>query len=224
MDISSNSIVGPTIASKVADLLREDIISRRIEPGTRITAKEIADKYSVSSMPVREAFNVLCGENLLEMSPYKGVTVAAVTPELVAELNDLQTALESLLVELCMKRGYTEEILSELEAINHEMQLLKDDEQSWRDKRLNLNIRFHTVEYSPCKDHMAYALFLRNLKQLAAIRSHYQLDMRRAKETLVEHQQIIDALRNNDLVSAITFTKQHTLNSKRYALTETFDS
>ena len=48
--------------------------------------------------------------------------------------------------------------------------------------------------------------------------------MKRAKETLIEHSQIIHALRNNDPVSAITFTKQHTLNSKRYALTETFDS
>ncbi len=219
----NESIVVPTIASRIADLLRDDIISRRIEPGTRITAKEIADKYGVSSMPVREAFSMLCGENLLYLNPYRGVTVVAVTPQMVAELNDLQTALESLLVELCMKKGYTEETLKELEEINLQMEMLKDDEQEWRSKRLDLNIRFHTVEYSPCKEHLAYSLFQRNLHQLAAIRKHYQLDMKRAKETVLEHNQIIHAIRNNDLTSAITFTKQHTLNSKRYALTETFD-
>lgn len=217
-------VIGPTIASRIADRVRDDIISRRIEPGTRLTAKEIADRYGVSSMPVREAFSMLCGENLLELNPYRGATVIAVTPQLVAELNDLQTALESLLVELCMIKGYTEEVLSELEEINLQMEMLKDNEQEWRNKRLDLNIRFHTVEYSPCKDHLAYSLFQRNLHQLAAIRKHYQIDIQRAKETVLEHKQIIHALRNNDLTSAITFTKQHTLNSKRYALTETFDS
>mgnify|MGYP000733094313 CR=1 FL=1 len=86
---------GATIANRVADQLRDDIVSHRIKPGSRITAKEIADKYGVSSMPVREAFSMLCGENLLEMN-YRGATVIAVTPELVAQLNDLQYALESL--------------------------------------------------------------------------------------------------------------------------------
>lgn len=71
---------GATIANRVADQLRDDIVSHRIKPGSRITAKEIADKYGVSSMPVREAFSMLCGENLLEMNPYRGATVIAVTP------------------------------------------------------------------------------------------------------------------------------------------------
>lgn len=43
---------GATIANRVADQLRDDIVSHRIKPGSRITAKEIADKYGVSSMPV----------------------------------------------------------------------------------------------------------------------------------------------------------------------------
>ena len=65
---------GATIANRVADQLRDDIVSHRIKPGSRITAKEIADKYGVSSMPVREAFSMLCGENLLEMNPYRVMT------------------------------------------------------------------------------------------------------------------------------------------------------
>ena len=79
MKVQENSDFGKTIAAKVADQIRDDIICRKIEPGSRITVKEIADRYCVSSMPVREAFNMLCGEQLLEMSPYRGATVKAVT-------------------------------------------------------------------------------------------------------------------------------------------------
>ena len=121
---------GATIANRVADQLRDDIVSHRIKPGSRITAKEIADKYGVSSMPVREAFSMLCGENLLEMNPYRGATVIAVTPELVAQLNDLQYALESLLIELSMKKGYSEELLHQLEDVNAQMAALT--EKDWR--------------------------------------------------------------------------------------------
>ncbi len=212
-----------TIASRIADQIREEILSRQIDPGTRITVREISEKYGVSSMPVREAFHTLCGENLLVANPYKGATVLPVTSTLVAELNDLQCALEGLLVELCMRKGYPEEILLKLEEINEQMAALQDDEECWREKRLGLNIEFHTTEYSLCKEHMAYQLFHKNLYQLAAIRKYHKINLSRAKQTLHEHQQIIAALRDNDVVTAIGLTRQHTLNSKAYALRESFD-
>ena len=73
---------GATIANRVADQLRDDIVSHRIKPGSRITAKEIADKYGVSSMPVREAFSMLCGENLLEMKSVSSLLSCFFCPRL----------------------------------------------------------------------------------------------------------------------------------------------
>ena len=61
---------GNTLASKVTERLREDILSHKIEAGSHITIKNIAEIYGVSPMPVREAFRILEGENLLEVSPY----------------------------------------------------------------------------------------------------------------------------------------------------------
>ena len=141
---------GATIANRVADQLRDDIVSHRIQPGSRITAKEIADKYGVSSMPVREAFSMLCGENLLEMNPYRGATVIAVTPELVAQLNDLQYALESLLIELSMKKGYSEELLHQLEDVNAQMAALT--EKDWREKRTEHEVSYAGL-FALCRSH-----------------------------------------------------------------------
>ena len=42
-----------TVASKVTERLREDIISKKIEAGSRITIKEISERYGTSNMPVR---------------------------------------------------------------------------------------------------------------------------------------------------------------------------
>lgn len=222
MEDSKDLISSKTMAVQIADRIRDDILSRAIAPGSRITVKEIADRYNVSAMPVREAFNMLCGEQFLELNPYKGATVMAVTPELMAQLNDMQGALESLLVELCLQKGYPDELLDQLEAINQELANL--DEQGIRERRIELNTQFHSLEYSLCKEHMAYALFQKNLNQLHAIRRYQVMKSDRVKETVEEHRMIIRALKRKDVSSAVALTRMHTRNAKYYAVTsETYD-
>ena len=215
-DISNTS--NKTLATKIADQLRDDIVSQKLAPGSRITAKEIADRYAVSSMPVREAFNVLCGEQLLEMNPYRGATVKAVTSNLLAQLYDIASTLEPLLVELSMEAGYPESLLQELEQINKELASLENNEEDLSKRRIALNVRFHEVAYSPCKGHMAHDLYLRNLHQQHSIRKYHSMDYARVMETVQEHDFLIKALRNKDVVSAVTISKIHSQNSKRYTL------
>ena len=61
-----------TVAAQVTERLRSDIINKNIEPGSKITIKEISERYGVSNMPVREAFRTLEGEKLLEIIEGKG--------------------------------------------------------------------------------------------------------------------------------------------------------
>ena len=70
-----------TIAVKIAEKLRDDILSKRITPGTHITAKEIADYWHSSQVPVREAFSILAGEGFLEINAYRGATVLMLNQE-----------------------------------------------------------------------------------------------------------------------------------------------
>lgn len=218
-DDPNQEIAGKTMAARIADRIRDDILSRRIASGSRITVKEIADRYGVSSMPVREAFNMLCGEQLLQLNPYRGATVMAVTSDLMAQLNDVQCALESLLVELCLQKGYSPALLDELERINREIAALENDEQALRERRLGLNVQFHTLEYSLCSDHMAYAMFQRTLEQLHAIRRYHVMEAARVRQTVLEHEQIIQSLRAGNVVTAVAVTRLHTHNAKQYALT-----
>ncbi len=204
MENRNNQIAGKTMAAKIADRIRDDIICRNIPPGSRITVKEIAGRYGVSSMPVREAFNMLGGEQLLRLNPYRGATVMAVTSDLVVQLNDIQSALESLLVELCLQKGYSNELLNQMEDVNQ--QIARSGE---REQCIALNTEFHTLEYSPCKNHMAYHLFQRTIQHLYAIHRYYPAEGERVQEMVQEHQQIIQCLRKRDVVSAIAITKLH---------------
>ena len=78
-----------TLTRMVTDQLRQDILLGQIASGSRITVQSIAKRYNTSALPVREAMQILSGENLLEMSPYKGASVREINHDFVCNTYDL---------------------------------------------------------------------------------------------------------------------------------------
>lgn len=111
-----------TVASKVTERLREDIISKKIEAGSRITIKEISERYGTSNMPVREAFRTLEGEKLLEINAYKGATVLCIDETFVREIYGLLRALECLIYESALPY-IDDELIDELKAVMRRLAL-----------------------------------------------------------------------------------------------------
>ena len=91
-----------TIAAKVIEHLREEIILGSLSEGEHITIKQIADAYNVSPMPVREAFRALEGEKLLEIVPYKGAVVRRIDERFFLEVLEMCDALEAYMTEKAM--------------------------------------------------------------------------------------------------------------------------
>lgn len=56
----------------VCDILREDILSLSIAPGSSLEEKVLAEKYQVSRTPIREALIRLAAEGLVEFQPRRG--------------------------------------------------------------------------------------------------------------------------------------------------------
>lgn len=56
---------GP-ISERVYDVMRRMILARCFLPGDRLDPNQLAERLAASVTPVREALNVLCGEQLVE--------------------------------------------------------------------------------------------------------------------------------------------------------------
>ncbi|WP_372621973.1 GntR family transcriptional regulator [Falsiroseomonas sp.] len=94
-----------TTADRVQDRLRGDILSGALKPGARITVEELAARYDVSQMPVREAIRVLSGEGVIETSPHRGARIVAVDAAFIRNVYDMREALEGMLAERCAERA-----------------------------------------------------------------------------------------------------------------------
>lgn len=99
---------GQQLARMLYDRLRDDISSGRLQPGDRLTERELSLRFGASRTPVREALHRLHSEGFLS-SNGKSLTVTDVT---LGELMDgfrLRGAILSIVIELAVQRGRPED-------------------------------------------------------------------------------------------------------------------
>lgn len=70
-----------SLRQQIADALRDEVLTGRLQAGRHFTVKEIADTYGVSATPVREALVDLAAQGLLEVEQHRGFQVRRFTPE-----------------------------------------------------------------------------------------------------------------------------------------------
>jgi DNA-binding GntR family transcriptional regulator len=80
---------------EVAELLRQRIFKRELEPGSWIDELKLAEEYGISRTPLREALKVLAAEGLVTMKVRRGAYVTEVNEKDLADVYHLLSLLES---------------------------------------------------------------------------------------------------------------------------------
>lgn len=124
---------------EIARLLRRAIREREFLPGDQLNQDELAKRFGVSRIPLREALRTLAGEGLIVMRPNFGAVVTEVRAEEMRELYGLRLQLEPSLaadiVEKCKPQD-----LEELRGILARMdEAARADVDRWAD----LHYLFH---------------------------------------------------------------------------------
>jgi DNA-binding GntR family transcriptional regulator len=70
-----------SLRQQIADALRDEVLTGRMEAGRHFTVKEIAETYGVSATPVREALVDLAAQGLLEVEQHRGFRVRLITAD-----------------------------------------------------------------------------------------------------------------------------------------------
>lgn len=84
----------------IADALKKEIFSGRIQSGEEVTQEGVANLLGVSRMPVREAFQALSQEGLLKRLPNRHVQVASMEEHQIKETFRMISAMETELLSM----------------------------------------------------------------------------------------------------------------------------
>ncbi|WP_029261340.1 MULTISPECIES: GntR family transcriptional regulator [Microbacterium] len=94
---------GESLGAQVARVLRQRIVRGELAPGARITEEALAEEFSVSRGPVRDALTQLSFEKLVEVQRPRGVYIVGLTHDDVDQLYSLRGALEQLALSRAMR-------------------------------------------------------------------------------------------------------------------------
>jgi DNA-binding GntR family transcriptional regulator len=196
----------------VLESLRTAILLGDIQPGTRITEKQIRDLLNVSSSPVREALNQLEAEGLLTKSPHVGTKVAEIVVEDAKELYSIQALLQSSAVQICAKK-IPEADIREAEKLNGQIRdVIESGKLDLASIKIS-NYRFHLIvcgmSVYPWLTRLISALWIRLPSKTVWTRPA------EARAAIQYHERILDAIKKRDEIRAAGLMRKHLQRSQR---------
>jgi len=204
----AKAATGPTVkragdqASRIAAMLREEIISGALAAGEPLRQEHLAVQYRTSRMPVRDALRLLESEGLVQLSPNKGAIVAPLDTRELKEVYEMRAALETL----ALRHAMPEMTDSRLDLAAG---ILDEAEASGLQNFSDRNKAFHFMLYEPCARP-------RLLAQIAALNETAGRYLRQAASRLDylershrEHRQLLAACRQRNIPLACGILQGH---------------
>lgn len=186
----------------VADEIRRQIFSGDLAPGTRLVERDLADTFSVSRAPVREALRALHNEGLTESLSTRGLIVRTFDRKEVQELFDIREALEGLAAGQAAQNASDDDV-------NHLASLVTASQDAAAsgdlDAAHDANLRFHdeVVRLS------GNGLLQETLAPVAG-RLHWLFrQVPDFTEVCLQHDRIVRAIRSGDARSAASVARTH---------------
>ena len=191
-------------ADAVAAALREEIQRGALVPDRPIRQEEVAARFGVSRIPVREALGRLEAEGLVVVRPNRGALVAALGPEELREAYELRALIEGDLLARAVPR-LTAAHLARAEALHAALGVAEDP-----DAQGDLNREFHQALLDAADDRPRQ----RGLaEQLRGVVERYEaLQRALLRETAAfqeDHRRILDACRQGDPAGARDALEEH---------------
>ncbi|PIJ50562.1 GntR family transcriptional regulator [Erwinia sp. OLTSP20] len=142
MSIAYNFTACEPVNQQIYRLLRQDIVTCAIHPGSLLSEKEVSSRFNVSRQPVREAFIKLAESGLVQILPQRGTFVRKISARQVADGRFIREAVESAVVRRAAREA-SPQALNQL-AHNLELQQLAAARQDSQ-RFLLLDDEFHRL-------------------------------------------------------------------------------
>ncbi|MBN1319148.1 MAG: GntR family transcriptional regulator [Anaerolineales bacterium] len=103
------------LSSQVADIVRNEILVGKLEPGYRIVEQELCNSMDISRGPVREALRRLEEEGYVNSIPHRGTFVSVFSLQDVIEVHTFRELVEPYVIErsLQLNKEKVLEVISE---------------------------------------------------------------------------------------------------------------
>lgn len=190
----------------IAEVLRRSIREGVLAPGRQLVQDDLAKRFGVSRIPLREALRVLASEGLVVMHRGQGAVVTALKASEIEELYALRLAIEPDLAKCAAKQASSSDI-DGLEALTLDME--EADRVGDRERWSKLNWTFHRSMYALSRRPHSTRIvdqLLNLVEPYSRLYVHHLQAMDRVQH---EHSAMIETLRSTDVDKLAEYVRQH---------------
>jgi DNA-binding GntR family transcriptional regulator len=204
-----------TTVSRLKLRIRAEIAAGRMESGVRMKLAEIAERFNVSHMPVREALGQLSAEGLVILLPNKGATVRPVDRQFIDEMYDVRGALEGMMARRCAERATPDHVRA-LQALTeaYAAAARRDDLPAMVQTNRELHRRITLI----VGNEHALRLLDHGWELIFGFRMRHGPTPIRMEQILREHADLIAAIERRDGAAAEEIAKLHSVHAREDVL------
>jgi DNA-binding GntR family transcriptional regulator len=197
-----------TIKNPLVENLRDEIIAGKLMPGQHLRLEEIAARFEISTMPVREALRALEAEGLVEIIPHRGSFVVELSADDLQDIYDIRAELEAMATRLAIS-NMTEATCNELNSLINQMDDHIDDVVAL----VKLNNQFHETLYKLSnRTHLLEIIHNLRLRTRHYLRA-YIAELTGMPVAQDEHRALIESCMNGDVDLASNQMREHVLHA-----------
>ena len=210
LDVKTNRISRVFIKDEVYEIISDRIITGELPPESKININSLAKILNTSRTPVREAILRLENEGLVLSKANRWTIVAPINLDELSYTYSVVASLEALALEQAFPK-IDKDFIMHLEVLNQKLHeaLSYDD----RMKLIEIDNDFHNSIIDLSGNYEIPPIIDSLKKKLRRAELSYFKDVNRKTSTYLEHENLIESLKDNDLDKAITSLKSNWYNS-----------
>lgn len=203
MIVNKNSV---SLEEAVYLKLEEEILSGKLARGEQLREIALAERLNASRTPVRGALHRLAEEGLVELCANKGATVIGITPKDIEDIYEVRKRLEGLAARLATERMSDEEKEKLKETVElSEFYLARQDDKQGGE----LDSEFHSIIFGASGSRHLCKILCDLHKNVKAYRRLSLSKSDRAKKSIAEHREILEAILSGNPDEAERLTSVH---------------
>ncbi len=193
---------------EVAELLRQQIFKREMEPGSWIDELKIAKAFGISRTPLREALKVLAAEGLVTMKVRRGAYVTEVSERDLSDVYHLLALLEADAAGVVATTA-SEAQIAALHALHLELEASAKPGRLDRERFFEINERFHMLLLEIAGNRWRDQMVADLRKVMKLNRHNSLLKSGRIQQSLKEHRALMAAIAERNKALAMQRMQEH---------------
>jgi DNA-binding GntR family transcriptional regulator len=195
------------VREQTVKILREAILNFELRPGQRLVEREFINRLGISRTTFREALRQLSTEGLVTVVARRGARVTVLSTKEAADLYEVRSALEALVITRFVERASDEEIAALENVIDDFDQTVRRTNDTLM--RLNAKDQFYRVLLAGARSDVLDQVHTGIKARMRTLCTRSLTRPGRPEEAVLELRAVTDAIARRDASLAQKLNDQH---------------